>query len=131
MKFFGVLSLSDDGRFRTEPAAATLLLLLLSTSTPLSLLTNPFLTITLTITITTTISTGTNIAKGLLPGASNKVSNEMVGRSLYGFEHYVSEYDVNGDQGHKRLKRFKKNILKNGDENYFNNVDPPKRVENA
>ena len=48
-----------------------------------------------------------------------------------GCEDYVSEYDVNGDQGHKRLKRFKKNILKNGDENYFNNVDPPKRVENA
>ena len=58
----------------------------------------PEITITLTITITTTISTGTNIAKGLLPGASNKVSNEMVGRSSsYGFEHFVSEYDVNCD----------------------------------
>ena len=51
----------------------------------------------ITITITTTISTGMNIAKGSLPGASNKVSNKMVGRSSYGFEHYVSEYDVNCD----------------------------------
>ena len=54
-------------------------------------------------------STGTNIAKGSLPGASNKVSNEMGAQRLAGVgcEDYVSEYDVNGDQGHKRLKRFK------------------------
>ena len=45
------------------------------------------ITITLTITITTTISTGTNIAKDLLRGASNKVSNEMV--KTQGWQEFV------------------------------------------
>ena len=70
-------------------------------------------------------STGTNIAKGSLPGASNKVSNEMVGRSSsYGFEHFVSEYDVNCDHwsGSQALEEIKY-ILKNGNENDFNDLD--------